>query len=117
MCLFSSSWTHRLAADVVPGATVIDRRIPVRLLNLLWHRAQWPSVEAVAGGGFDIAHSAHPLLMPSRRAARVVMVHDLDFLLHPERTQGEIRRDYPALAPRPYPGCRCGGSEFPRHSV
>jgi glycosyltransferase involved in cell wall biosynthesis len=99
LCLFSSSWQHRLAADVVPGATVIDRKIPVRLLNLLWHRRQWPSVEQLAGRAFDIAHSAHPLLMPSRRAAQVVMVHDLDFMAHPERTHGEIRRDYPALAP------------------
>ena len=97
--LFSSSWQHRLAADVVPGATVIDRRIPVRLLNLLWHRAQWPSVETVAGGAFDVAHSAHPLLMPARQAAQVVMVHDLDFLHHPERSHREIRRDYPSLAP------------------
>ena len=99
LCLFSSSWEHRLDADVVPGATVIDRRIPVRLLNLLWHRAQWPPIETVAGGGFDVAHSAHPLLMPSRRAAQVVMVHDLDFLHHPERSHREIRRDYPVLAP------------------
>jgi glycosyltransferase involved in cell wall biosynthesis len=97
--LFSSSWQHRLNADVVPGATVIDRRIPVRLLNLLWHRAQWPGIEIVAGGGFDVAHSAHPLLMPARRAAQVVMVHDLDFLDHPERSPREIRRDYPTLAP------------------
>ena len=96
--LFSSSWQHRLAADVVAGATVIDRRIPVRLLNLLWHRAQWPPIESVAGA-FDVAHSSHPLLMPARRAAQVVMVHDLDFLQHPERSQREIRRDYPALAP------------------
>jgi glycosyltransferase involved in cell wall biosynthesis len=99
LCLFSSSWQHRLSPDVVPGAAVIDRRIPVRLLNLLWHRAQWPPVERIAGASFDIAHSAHPLLMPARRAARVVMVHDLDFMLHPERTHGEIRRDYPTLAP------------------
>jgi glycosyltransferase involved in cell wall biosynthesis len=99
LCLFSASWQHRLAADVVPGATVIDRRIPVRLLNLLWHRAQWPPIETIAGRGFDVAHSAHPLLMPARRAAQVVMVHDLDFLQHPERSQREIRRDYPALAP------------------
>lgn len=97
--LFSSSWRHRLDRDVVPGASVIDRRIPVRLLNLLWHRAQWPAVERLAGGTFDVAHSAHPLLMPARRAAQVVMVHDLDFLEHPERTHGEIRRDYPSLAP------------------
>jgi glycosyltransferase involved in cell wall biosynthesis len=38
------------------------------------------------------------LLLPARRAAQVVMVHDLDFLRHPERTQREIRRDYPRLA-------------------
>lgn len=99
LCLFSSSWQHRLTRDVVPGATVIDRRIPVRLLNLLWHRMQWPPVEQLARGPVDVAHSAHPLLMPARRAAQVVTVHDLDFLIHPERTHGEIRRDYPALAP------------------
>jgi glycosyltransferase involved in cell wall biosynthesis len=99
LTLFSSSWEHRLPADAVPGANVIDRRIPVRVLNLLWHRAQWPPIELIAGGAFDIAHSAHPLLMPARRAAQVVMVHDLDFLHHPERTHREIRRDYPELAP------------------
>jgi glycosyltransferase involved in cell wall biosynthesis len=38
--------------------------------------------------------------MPSRTAAQVVTVHDLDFLDHPERTHREIRRDYAALAPR-----------------
>ena len=36
--------------------------------------------------------------MPSRRAAQVVTIHDLDFLEHPERTSGEIRRDYGRLA-------------------
>src|SRR5262249_3969846 len=43
-------------------------------------------------------HSFHPLLIPARGAAQVVTVHDLGFLDHPERTQREIRRDYPALA-------------------
>lgn len=99
LCLFSSSWSDRLPPQVIPGATVIDRRVPVRVLNLLWHRTGWPSVERLAGGAFDVAHAAHPLRLPARRAAQVVTVHDLDFLLHPERTHGEIRRDYPALAP------------------
>jgi glycosyltransferase involved in cell wall biosynthesis len=40
----------------------------------------------------------HPLLLPSREAAQVVTIYDLDFLAHPERTTAEIRRDYPALA-------------------
>ncbi|MCR4376179.1 MAG: glycosyltransferase family 1 protein, partial [Acidobacteria bacterium] len=60
LCLFSSSWSDRLSPQVIPGATVIDRRVPVRVLNLLWHRAGWPPVEQLAGGAFDVAHAAHP---------------------------------------------------------
>lgn len=96
--LFSSSWKDRLSSDNVAGAGVVDARIPVRLLNLLWHRLEWPSVETL-GGAADVVHSLHPLLMPARAAARVVTVHDLDFLDHPERTRAEIRRDYAALTP------------------
>lgn len=98
LLLFSSSWRDRLAPDAVPGATTIDRRWPVGLLNYLWHRWEWPPAEQLAGQPLDIAHSLHPLLMPARRAAQVVTVHDLDFLDHPERTSAEIRRDYAALA-------------------
>ncbi len=68
------------------------------VLNLAWHRFEWPTVEALTGGTFDVAHSPHPLLLPSRSAAQVVTIHDLHFLTHPERTSGEIRRDYPGLA-------------------
>jgi glycosyltransferase involved in cell wall biosynthesis len=97
--VFTSSWKDRppagLAAEL--GASVVDRRVPVRLLNLLWHRASWPAVERLAGA-IDVAHSLHPLLIPARRAAQVVTVHDLFFLTDPDRTRREIRRDYPALA-------------------
>ena len=97
--LFSSSWKDRLEAGAVEGAEIIDRRIPVRVLNLAWHRLRWPSAELLAGGPFDVVQSAHPLPIPARGAAQIVTVHDLDFLDHPERTRAEIRRDYPALAP------------------
>lgn len=96
--LFTSSWKDRppagLAAEL--GVEVVDRRIPVRVLNLLWHRMEWPPVEVVAGQ-FDVVHAAHPLLLPTRRAAQVVTIHDLFFLSDPARTTAEIRRDYPAL--------------------
>ena len=101
--VFSASWKDRLehAEPPVPAAVrTIDRRMPVRLLNLAWHRAGWPPVEAIAGQRFDVVHSPHPLLMPSRGAAQVVTIHDLDFLDHPERTTGEVRRDYAALVRR-----------------
>src|SRR5262249_36108082 len=96
--LFSASWKDRLSPDVVPGLGTVDRKIPVRLLNLAWHRLEWPPIETVSGATFDVVQSLHPLLVPSERAAQVVTVADLDFLDHPERTRAEIRRDYPALA-------------------
>jgi glycosyltransferase involved in cell wall biosynthesis len=70
------------------------------LLNFFWHRLGWPPAELVAAGEVDVTHSSHPLILPARRAASIVTIHDLDFLTHPERTHAEIRRDYPALARR-----------------
>jgi len=96
--LFSSSWKDRLDPAAVPGADVVDRRVPVRLLNFAWHRLGWPPVESLTGRRFAVVQSGHPLLIPARDAARVVTIADLDFLDHPERTRAEIRRDYPALA-------------------
>ena len=99
LTLFSSSWKDRLTASAdLAGAAIVDRRIPVRLLNLAWHRLEWPPVETLAHGAFDVVHSPHPLLLPSRAAAQVITIHDVNFLTHPERTRAEIRRDYPALA-------------------
>ncbi len=99
LTIFSSSSRDRLHADAgLAGAHLVDRQIPVRLLNLAWHRLGWPPAEMLAGGAFDVAHSLHPLLLPTRSAAQVVTIHDLNFLLHPERTRAEVRRDYPALA-------------------
>jgi glycosyltransferase involved in cell wall biosynthesis len=95
---FTSSWRDRPAGETAErlGARIVDCRVPVRVLNFLWHRLEWPPVELLAGP-VDVVHAAHPLMIPSRRAARVVTVHDLYFLDHPERTSAEIRRDYPAL--------------------
>lgn len=99
LTLFSSSWKDRLALpSELDGADAVDRRVPGQVLNLAWHRLEWPTAEALTGRRFDVTHSLHPLLMPTRRAAQVITVHDLNFLAHPERTRGEIRRDYPALA-------------------
>jgi glycosyltransferase involved in cell wall biosynthesis len=100
MTVFSSSWKDRVQPGVateLPGVRVVDRRVPVATLNFVWHRLRWPPIEALAGGEFDVAHSPHPLLLPSRSAAQVVTIHDLHFLARPERTTAEIRRDYPAL--------------------
>ncbi len=100
IALFSSSWKDRpgpgLAAEM-PGARIVDRRIPVRALTWLWNRAEWPPVEWLAGA-VDVTHSQSPMLIPSARAAQVVTIHDLDFLRHPEQAEAEMRRDFPRLA-------------------
>lgn len=96
--VFSSSWKDRVAPGVAADlkVRVVDRRVPVGLLNYLWHRHQWPPVETLAGPA-DVVHAGHPLLIPSRLAAQVVTVHDLYFLSHPDDTGAEVRRDYPGL--------------------
>ena len=90
------------ARSSAPASSIAASRCAV--LNYLWHRAEWPPVEWLAGEA-DVVHAAHPLLIPATRAAaQVVTIHDLFFLSHPERTTAEIRRDYPrwrrARAPR-----------------
>jgi glycosyltransferase involved in cell wall biosynthesis len=98
LTLFSSSFKDRLVSPGFPGTSLADRRVPVTLLNFAWHRLEWPPVERLAGGSFDVVHATHPLLIPTSGAARLVTIYDLDFLDHPDRTRAEIRRDYPALA-------------------
>jgi glycosyltransferase involved in cell wall biosynthesis len=100
VAVFTTSWKDRPPADTAATlhVTVVDRHIPVRVMNYLWHRVEWPPVEWLAGP-VDVVHAAHPLLIPARKAAQVVTIHDLFFMEAPERTRAEIRRDYPALTP------------------
>lgn len=101
LTLFTSSWKDRpdpQLGTAWPGVRVSDHRVPVRLLNLAWHNIEWPPVEWLAPGPYDVVLSPHPLVTPTRRAAQVITIHDIDFLEHPERTTSEIRRDYPRLA-------------------
>jgi glycosyltransferase involved in cell wall biosynthesis len=98
--VFTTSWKDRPPSGLSGElrAEVVDRHVPVRVMNYLWHRLEWPPIEWLAGS-FDVAHAAHPLLIPTRKAAQVVTIHDLFFMNAPERTHAEIRRDYPALTP------------------
>lgn len=97
--LFSSSWKDRLTLDGrgLEGVALVDRRVPVRVLNLMWHRLGWPPAEALAGRRFDVTHAQNPLILPARAAAHLVTIHDLNFLTYPDQTRAEVRRDYPAL--------------------
>jgi glycosyltransferase involved in cell wall biosynthesis len=95
---FSASLRDRYAPKAwPPNVKLVDRRLPVRALNLAWHRLEWPSLDRLVVSPLDLVHSPHPLLLPSKRAKKIVTLHDLFFLKHPDLTDAEIRRDYPDL--------------------
>lgn len=98
--LFTSSWKDRPSptlASQMPRARIADVYVPVRALVWGWNRMEWPPVEWLAGQ-YDVVHSQSPMLIPTSSAARVVTIHDLDFLRHADQMSAEIRRDYPQLA-------------------
>jgi glycosyltransferase involved in cell wall biosynthesis len=95
---FSASLKERYPAREWPGnVRLVDRRLPVRGLNAAWNRAGWPPLDRLVGAALDLVHSPTPLLIPTRKGKRIVTVHDLFFLKHPDMVEGEVRRDYVAL--------------------
>ncbi len=108
LSLFVSSWKDRPTPETLAelkAARFVDRRIPVRLLTWAWNRTGWPPVEWLAGGPApDVAFSPTPLPLPTRARVRAVTLHDFDFLDHPERTWGEMKRDFPAMIQRSVSG-------------
>ncbi len=100
--LFSSSWKDRFPPDRVPPFVrrrFVDRRIPVRVLNSLWHRLGWPRLDALFRTKLDLTHSPIPLFLPTR-GKKIVTVNDLFFLDQPELADREARRDFVRRAGR-----------------
>ena len=92
---FSASLRDRYPEGRWPGnVRLVDRRLPVRGLNLAWNRLGWPPLDRLVGARLDLVHSPHPLLIPTLKGKRLVTIHDLFFLKHPEMVGGEVRRDY-----------------------
>jgi glycosyltransferase involved in cell wall biosynthesis len=80
------------------GMQVRSRRTPARLLRLAWSHSNVPPVEMLSGR-VDVFHGTNFVLPPTRRAAGVVTVHDLGFVLHPE-TVDRTSMAYLTLVPR-----------------
>lgn len=95
---FSASLRDRYPTRTWPeNVKLVDRRLPVRLMNLAWNRLEWPPLDRLVGASLDLVHSPHPLIVPGKRARHIVTLHDLFFLKQPEMTEAEIRRDYVPL--------------------
>jgi glycosyltransferase involved in cell wall biosynthesis len=83
---------------VAPEYRVHSVRAPARLLRLAWSRGSVPPVEMFSGA-VDVFHGTNFVLPPTRRAAGVVTIHDLGFVLHPE-TIDRTSLAYQRLVPR-----------------
>jgi len=68
-----------------PGTALTVQNIPVprRLLQSLWQTLDWPPIEMFCGR-IDVFHGLHFVLPASRKARRVLTVHDLTYLRHPD---------------------------------
>jgi glycosyltransferase involved in cell wall biosynthesis len=95
---FSASIKERYPPREWAGnVRLVDRRLPVRGLNVAWNRLGWPSLDRMVGTPLDLVHSPTPLLVPCKKGKRVVTIHDLFFLKRPDMVEGEVLNDYVPL--------------------
>jgi glycosyltransferase involved in cell wall biosynthesis len=97
---FAVSWRRRdQIADALPdGVAAVQRAMPARPLHWAWEHGTWPPAEWFVGST-DVVHGTNFVVPPTRRAARVVTVHDLTTVRFPEMCAASTLR-YPALIRR-----------------
>ena len=97
---FAISWRRRQAVpDLVPaGVDTWQRAMPARPLHMTWSRVSTPPLEWFVGPQ-QVIHGTNYVVPPTRRAARVVTVHDLTITRFPELCDTATLR-FPALIRR-----------------
>ncbi|MDA0322949.1 MAG: glycosyltransferase family 1 protein [Verrucomicrobia bacterium] len=78
----------RSAADGLPAGAeaAAVRWCPGRLAQAAWKTLGWPPFDWFAGAA-DVYHFPNFILPPCRRGKRVVTIHDVSFMRHPEYTE------------------------------
>jgi glycosyltransferase involved in cell wall biosynthesis len=97
---FCVSWRtrHQLSSLVPEGVSTKQSAMPARPLHLAWSAMEHPRIERFLGP-LDVVHGTNFTVPPSRRAGRVVTVHDLTCIRFPEMCQPATLR-YPRLIER-----------------
>jgi len=97
---FAVSWRrrHTIGPLLPPGVSGEQRPMPARPLHALWARGSRPPVEWFIGET-DVVHGTNFVVPPTRRAGRVVTVHDLTIVRFPELCDAASLR-FPALIER-----------------
>ncbi|HEX4540316.1 MAG TPA: glycosyltransferase family 1 protein [Acidimicrobiales bacterium] len=97
---FAVSWRRRgrIVEHLPPGVAVVDRPMPARPVHRAWRLTSLPPIEWFTGG-VDVVHGTNFIVPPSRRAARVVTVHDLTTVRFPEMCD-DYTQTFPPLVRR-----------------
>jgi glycosyltransferase involved in cell wall biosynthesis len=97
---FAVSWRRRqgISERVPAGVGTRQRPMPARPLHAAWSRLSVPPLEWFVGD-VDVVHGSNFVVPPTRRAARVVTVHDLTVTRFPELCDGPTLT-YPGLIRR-----------------
>ena len=97
---YAVSWrTRDQLPELVPdGVATAQEAMPARPLKWLWSHIDLPRAERFVGP-VDVVHGTNFTVPPTRRAGRVVTVHDLTCIRYPELCQKDTLR-YPALIAR-----------------
>lgn len=97
---YSVSWRgrHALADLVDPAVEVATRPMAARPLRAAWRLGDRPAIERFTGP-VDVVFGPNFVVPPSRRAARVALVHDLTAWRFPELCTRDTLQ-YPALVQR-----------------
>jgi glycosyltransferase involved in cell wall biosynthesis len=97
---FAVSWRRRrgIRDHLPPGVRAVDTPMPARPLHWSWGRRAFPPIEWFIGPQ-DVVHGTNYVVPPTRRAARVMTVHDLTSVRFPEMCD-EYTRRFPALVRR-----------------
>ena len=100
MSAFAVSWRRRggIRPHLPAGVRMVDRPMPARPLHRAWGVGTLPPVEWWTGPE-DVVHGTNFVVPPTRRAARVVTVHDLTPVRFPEMCD-DYTRTYPHLVRR-----------------
>ncbi|HLN16605.1 MAG TPA: glycosyltransferase family 1 protein [Acidimicrobiales bacterium] len=82
---FAVSWRrrHGIVGSLPAGVPACGRAMPARPLHLAWRHFDWPPLEWWTGP-CDVVHGTNFVAPPTRKAARVLTVHDLTVVKFPE---------------------------------
>lgn len=97
---FAVSWRRRggIRSELPPGVRPVDRPMPARPLHRAWRRGGFPPIELFVGAQ-EVVHGTNFVVPPTRRAARVMTVHDLTAVRFPEMCDA-YTQNFPSLVRR-----------------